>query len=154
MSNKFCTFIEKYLTRKIGVEIKCCLMFFMVLCFYASYRLICGVESASIFYMLEMVLLAYALCWVQMLIGSDFDDVDKLSIKECAVIAGAAAIYSLSSYIFCWFEKNFVVSLIFAAYMIIAYLGVFLIHKIKRVIDARLLNTDLEKFKQREKKEN
>ena len=47
MREKFRTLVEEYLTRKIGVEIKCCLMFFMLLCFYAGYRLIGGFQEAS-----------------------------------------------------------------------------------------------------------
>lgn len=153
MSDNFRTFIEKYLTRKIGVEIKCCLMFFMVLCFYAVYKLICGFRDANIFHMLEMVMLAYILGWIQMLLGSDFDEVDRLNLKDWLVVIGASAIYSLTAFVFSWFERNLVVTLIFALYMVISYLGVFLIHKMKRVIDARLLNEDLEKFKHRDNKE-
>ncbi len=153
MSNKFRTFIEKYLTRKIGVEIKCCLMFFMLLCFYAGYQLICGFQEANIIDMIEMVVFAYLLGWIQMLAGSDFDEVDRLSIKDWAVVAGGSAVYSLGSFALGWFEKDLTVTFLFAVYMVIAYLGVFLIHKIKRVLDAKLLNADLQKFKLRENKE-
>ncbi|MEE1075879.1 MAG: DUF3021 family protein [Acutalibacteraceae bacterium] len=153
MSNEFRTFFEKYLTRKIGVEIKCCVMFFMLLCFYAGYKLICGFHDANIFHMIEMVMLAYILGWIQMLIGSDFDEVDRLNIKDWFVVIGGSAIYSLVSFAFSWFERNIVVTLIFAVYMVIAYLGIFLIHTIKRAIDAKLLNNDLKKFKQRDNKE-
>lgn len=153
MSNEFRTFFEKYLTRKIGVEIKCCVMFFMLLCFYAGYKLICGFHDANIFHMIEMVMLAYILGWIQMLIGSDFDEVDRLNIKDWFVVIGGSAIYSLASFAFSWFERNIVITLIFAVYMVIAYLGIFLIHTIKRAIDAKLLNNDLKKFKQRDNKE-
>lgn len=153
MRDTFRTWIEKYLTRKIGVEIKCCVMFFMLLCFYAGYRLICGFREADIFHMLEMVLLAYLLGWLQLLMGSDFDEVDRLSGKDWAVVAGGAAVYSLASFVLGWFEKDLTVTFLFAAYMVIAYLGIFLIHKIKRVIDAKLLNNDLQRFQKRENKE-
>ena len=153
MREKFRTFIEKYLTRKIGVEIKCCVMFFMLLCFYASYKLICGFREANIFHMIEMVILAYLLGWIQMLAGSDFDEVDRLSAKDWAVVAGGSAVYSLASFMLRWFERDLTVTFVFAVYMVIAYLGIFLIHKMKRVIDAKFLNNDLQKFQQRENKE-
>lgn len=153
MREKFRTLVEKYLTRKIGVEIKCCVMFFMLLCFYAGYKLICGFREADIFHMLEMVILAYILGWIQMLAGSDFDEVDSLNGKDWAVVAGGSAVYSLASFVLGWFEKDLAITLLFAVYMVIAYLGVFLIHKIKRVIDAKFLNNDLQKFQQRENKE-
>ena len=153
MRDTFRTWIEKYLTRKIGVEIKCCVMFFMLLCFYAGYRLICGFREADIFHMLEMVLLAYLLGWLQLLMGSDFDEVDRLGGKDWTVVAGGSAVYSLASFVLGWFEKDLTVTFLFAVYMIIAYLGIFLIHKIKRVIDAKLLNNDLQIFQKRENKE-
>ncbi len=153
MRDTFRTWIEKYLTRKIGVEIKCCVMFFMLLCFYAGYRLICGFREADIFHMLEMVLLAYLLGWLQLLMGSDFDEVDRLGGKDWTVVAGGSAVYSLASFVLGWFEKDLTVTFLFAVYMVIAYLGIFLIHKIKRVIDAKLLNNDLQRFQKRENKE-
>ncbi len=151
MSKRMREFIERYLTRKIGVEIKCCVMFFMILCFYSGYKLIGGTQDANIMHMLEMVLLAYLLGWIQALIGSDFDEVDKLSIKDWVVVLVGTAIYTLASFIFGWFEANMPVTVIFAVYMIIAYLGIFLIYKIKRAIDAKLLNDDLRQFQQRDK---
>ena len=153
MSDKFRTLVEKYLTRKIGVEIKCCVMFFMLLCFYAGYRLICGFQEADILHMLEMVILAYILGWIQMLAGSDFDEVERLNMKDWVVVVGGSAVYSLTSFVLGWFERNSAVTFIFAVYMVIAYLGIFLIHKMKRAIDAKLLNNDLQKFQKREKKE-
>ena len=153
MREKFRTLVEEYLTRKIGVEIKCCLMFFMLLCFYAGYRLIGGFQEASILYMIEMVILAYILGWIQMLVGSDFDEVDTLNVKDWSVVVSGSAAYSLASFVFGWFERDLAISFVFAVYMVIAYLGIFLIHQIKRAIDAKLLNNDLQKFQKREKEE-
>ena len=153
MREKFRTLVEEYLTRKIGVEIKCCLMFFMLLCFYAGYRLTGGFQEASILYMIEMVILAYILGWIQMLVGSDFDEVDTLNVKDWSVVVSGSAAYSLASFVFGWFERDLAVSFVFAVYMVIAYLGIFLIHQIKRAIDAKLLNNDLQKFQKREKEE-
>lgn len=149
MSKKIHTFIERYLTRKIGVEIKCCLMFFMILCFYGGYRLICGFQDASIIHMLEMVILAYLLGWIQALMGSDFDEVDTLRARDWAVVLGGSFIYTFVAFVFSWFEKNLIVTAVFMGYMIIVYLCVFLIYKMKRAIDAKLLNDDLRQFQQR-----
>ena len=151
MNRKMREFVERYLTRKIGVEIKCCVMLFMILCFYSGYKLIGGTQDANIIHMLEMVLLAYLLGWIQALIGSDFDEVDKLSIKDWVVVLVGTAIYTLASFIFGWFEANLLATALFAVYMIVAYLGIFLIYKIKRAIDAKLLNDDLRQFQQRDK---
>jgi len=151
MSKKILEFVERYLTKKIGVEIKCCLMFFLILCFYCGWRLLGGIREASIMHMLEMVILAYLLGWIQALIGSDFDEVDRLGAKDWAVVLGGSGIYTLASFIFGWFEKNAAVTTAFGGYMVIAYLCTFLIYKIKRAIDAKLLNDDLRQFQQRDK---
>lgn len=50
-----------------------------------------------------------------------------------------------------WFEKNAAVTAAFGVYMVVAYLCAFLIYKMKRAIDARLLNDDLRQFQQRDK---
>ncbi|MBP3414100.1 MAG: DUF3021 family protein [Clostridia bacterium] len=151
MNKKILDIIEKYLTRKIGVEIKCCLMFFMVLCFYSGYRLICGSMEAGIIHMLEMVVLAYLLGWIQALIGSDFDEVDRLCAKDWAVVLIGSLIYTAASLLFGWLDGNPTATVLFAVYMVITYLCIFLIHKIKRAIDAKLLNNDLMQFQKRNK---
>ncbi len=149
MNKRILEFFERYLTRKIGVEIKCCLMFFMILCYYCGYRLVFGIWDAGIIHMLEMVILAYLLGWIQALIGSDFDEVDRLCLKDWGVVIVGSSIYTLASHIFGWFEKNLIAAAFFAAYMIVTYLCIFLIYKIKRAIDAKLLNNDLRHFQQR-----
>lgn len=151
MNKKILDIIEKYLTRKIGVEIKCCLMFFMVLCFYSGYRLICGSMEAGIIHMLEMVVLAYLLGWIQALIGSDFDEVDRLCAKDWAVVLIGSLIYTAASLLFGWLDGNPTATVLFAVYMVITYLCIFLIYKIKRAIDAKLLNNDLMQFQKRNK---
>lgn len=151
MSKKSLGFIERYLTRKIGVEIKCCVMFFLILCFYGGYRMLCGTTDANIIHMLEMVIPAYLLCWIQALIGSDFDEVDKLCLKDWGIVLAGSAVYTLASFFFGWFDGDMAVTAIFAVYMIVSYLCIFLIYKIKRAIDAKLLNNDLKLFQERNK---
>ena len=149
MSKKILSYIEQYLTKKIGTEIKCCLTFFLILCFYCLYRWIGGLTEAGIIHMLEMILLAYVLQWIQVLIHADFDEVDRLGLKEWMVILLGSLIYAFVGHIGKWFDNSIAVSIAFGFYMVIAYLCTFLIYKIKRVIDAKLLNMDLKHFKER-----
>lgn len=149
MSKKILSYIEQYLTKKIGTEIKCCLTFFLILCFYCLYRWVGGLTEAGIIHMLEMILLAYVLQWIQVLIHADFDEVDRLGLKEWMVILLGSLIYAFVGHIGKWFDNSIAVSIAFWFYMVIAYLCTFLIYKIKRVIDAKLLNMDLKHFKER-----
>lgn len=150
MNKKIRDFLERYLTAKIGVEIKCCLMFFLVLCFYCAFRLIKGRFDADILHMLQMILTAYVMQWVQSIIGCDFDDVDRLGQKEWLLIGAESAGYALVAQIAGWYGENISVVIGFGFYMVAAYLCTFLIYKIKRAIDAKFLNDDLKAFQSRE----
>jgi cation:H+ antiporter len=82
--------------------------------------------------------------------------VNNKSMKlPVAFFFGSAAIYCVAAYALGRFDRwlGIAMLLIFAVYMVIAYLGIFLIHKIKRVIDAKLLNNDLQRFQKRENRE-
>lgn len=153
MSKKVRMFLESYLTKKIGAEIKCCLAFFLILCFYCAYRWIMGFTEAGIIHMLEMVWLAYVLQWIQILLHSDFDEVDTLGFKEWSLILIGSFSYSFVGYLGNWFDKSVVVSIGFWFYMVCCYLCTFLIYKIKRVIDAKHLNKDLKLFQERKFKQ-
>ncbi len=151
MSKKIRDFLELYLTRKIGAEIKCCLIWLYLVCYYCGYRLICGFTEAGIIHLLEMLLAAYFVQWVQVLLHSDFDEVDRISLREYAFIAVSSVVFSVLSIILGWFDGRIAVTVGLFGFMICAYLCTFLIYKIKRAIDARLLNNNLKRFQQRNK---
>lgn len=150
MNKNIRAFLERYLTIKIGVEIKCCLRFFLILCFYCVYQLIGSSLNANIFHMLQMILLAYVMEWIQALIGSDFDELDRLGRKEWLLILLGSVVYAVAAHLGSWYGKNIGISIGFGFYMVGAYLCTFLIYKIKRVIDAKFLNDDLKSFQKRE----
>lgn len=147
MSKKIRYLLECYLKRKIGVEIKCCLMFFLMLCFYCIYRWIANFTQAGIIHMLEMVLLAYVIGWIQNLLHYDFDEVDVLKIREWLLVIVSSVVYAIVGHFAGWFDGNAGVGVGFGFYIICAYLCSYLIYKIKRTIDAKHLNEDLSQFK-------
>lgn len=149
MSKKIWSLLEWYATRKIGAEIKCCLSFLMITCFYWIYRWLGGFTEAGIMHMLEMVIIAYVLQWIQVLLHADFDEVDQLGRKEWLLILIGSCVYAIVAYIGNWFDKSINVGIIFLLYMICAYLCTFLVYKIKLAIDAKSLNEDLKHFQQR-----
>lgn len=73
---------EHYLTKEIGIEFKACLYFFCILFFYSVYRVVGGSLEASIIHMSEMILLTYAMGYVQVYLLSNFDEGEHLGIKE------------------------------------------------------------------------
>ena len=146
------TLWELYLTKEIGIEFKACLYFFAFLFFYCMYRIINGVFDASILHMTELILACYIIGYIQVYLLWNFDEADSLGLKEVFGMVLCTLVYGLLSWVFCWFEKNLVVSFLFAAYILLMYFCVYLIYKWKRIIDDKKLNEDLKLFQTEHKK--
>ena len=149
MNKKKTTMFERYLAEEIGIEFKACLYFFCILFFYSVYRIIEGSWDASIIHMLEMILLTYAMGYAQLYLFSNFDEGEKLGLKEIFYIIICTGVYAIISFLAKWFDRNITATVIFILYMIFAYICAFLVYKTKRVIDGKLLNEDLRAFKER-----
>ncbi|MBQ7943648.1 MAG: DUF3021 domain-containing protein [Lachnospiraceae bacterium] len=139
----------RLLAQEIGVEFKASIYFLCVLAFYAIYRLLCGSLEASILHMVEMVCMTYVMGYVQLYLFDNFDEGEQLRGKEICYLLLCASIYALVSYWGRWFEGDIMVSVVFELYMIFAYFCAFLIYKIKRSVDEKLLNADLRAFQER-----
>ncbi|MBE5839161.1 DUF3021 family protein [Butyrivibrio sp.] len=153
-NKKKVTLWELYLTKEIGIEFKACLYFFAFLFYYCVFRLINGVYDASILHMTELILACYIIGYIQVYLLWNFDEADSLRVKEIAGMVICTIVYSLLSWLFNWFNKNLLVTLIFAAYILLVYVCVYLIYKYKRIIDDKKLNEDLKLFQTEHKKED
>jgi len=152
MNKKKITLPERYLTKEIGIEFKACLYFFCILFFYCVYRMALGEMEASILHMTEMIFLTYGMGYVQVYLLSNFDEGETLKGREAFYILICSLIYAGVSFLGRWFERNIVMSMAFALYMMLAYVCAFLVYKFKREIDAKLLNEDLKAFQERRQK--
>lgn len=153
-NKKKVTLWELYLTKEIGIEFKACLYFFAFLFYYCVFRLINGVYDASILHMTELILACYIIGYIQVYLLWNFDEADTLKTKEIVGMVGCTCVYCLLSWLFNWFNKNLLVTLIFAAYILLVYVCVYLIYKYKRIIDDKKLNEDLKLFQTEHKKED
>ena len=153
-NKKKVTLWELYLTKEIGIEFKACLYFFAFLFYYCVFRLINGVYDASILHMTELILACYIIGYIQVYLLWNFDEADFLKTKEIVGMVGCTCVYCLLSWLFNWFNKNLLVTLIFAAYILLVYVCVYLIYKYKRIIDDKKLNEDLKLFQTEHKKED
>lgn len=143
--------IKKFLSLEIGIEIKACLYFAIILFFYFAYQLMQGSLYASIVQMAEIVLTAYAMCYLQVYLLHNFDEAERFNGKVILQTLFCAALYTAVSFFFKWYDRNAIATLCFFLYMFFAYVCVFLIYKIKRDIDTVLLNEELEAYKKRKK---
>lgn len=149
MSKKKVSRFERYLTEEIGVEFKACLYFFCILFFYSVYRVLNSNWDASIIHMMEMILMTYGMCYLQLYLMNNFDEGEHLGVKEMFYTVLCVGIYAGISYWGNWFDRNLAVTAGYAAYMMFAYVCAFLVYKTKRDIDGKLLNEDLKAFQER-----
>jgi hypothetical protein len=143
---------ETYLTREIGIEFKACLYFFAILFYYCMYRICCGVFDASIIHMAEMIITCYLICYIQVYLFGNFDEAEKPGIREIAGLVICTALYIAVAVIAKWFDGNTYVTIGFAAYLLLVYVCIFLIYRVKRKIDDKTLNEDLKLFQAEHKK--
>lgn len=152
MDKKKISLWERYLTKEIGIEFKACLYFFAILFFYCMYRLFNGQTEAGILHMGEMILACYLIGYLQVYVLWDFDEADRIGVREVTGMSLCTLIYSGLSYLLNWFDRNIFVTLGFAAYLIVTYICVILIYMTKRRIDDKKLNDELALFKNEHKK--
>ena len=143
---------ERYLTKEIGIEFKACLYFYAILFFYCIFRLSNGRFDAGIMHMAEMILSCYAIGYAQVFLFWNFDEADQLRWKEMIGMVICTALYCLISYFCGWFDKQLLITALFAAYILFAYICVFYIYKSKRTIDDKKLNEELRLFQTEHKK--
>ena len=145
--------LRKYLSNEIVIEYKACLYFFCLLVFYCVYLLWRTVYSASILYMVEMVLTSYIMGYLQNYVFHNFDEAERLGKKEVFGILCCTCIYTAVSFGFRWFERNLRVTAMFFVFVFFSYVCIYLNNKIKRMIDTERLNGMLTEYKRREQDE-
>jgi len=139
--------LKKYLYSEIGIEFKACLYFCVILFFYFIYQIIRGSFYASIIIMTEMVFTAYFMGYLQVYLLGNFDESERFGRKEGILTLFCSVLYTLVSWLLNWYDKSPLATVLFFLYLILVYLCVFLIYKIKRDADTIHLNRELEHFK-------
>lgn len=144
---------EHYLAKEIGIEFKACLYFFSILFFYAVYRLVGGRYEAEILHMAEMILFTYVMGYVQVYLLGNFDEGEYLRGKNFLYLVLCSLCYMGMSILCGWFDGELGVSIGFIFYVMLLYVGAFLVYKSKREIDEKMLNDDLRAFQERKRDE-
>ena len=144
------TRFERYLSKEIGVEFKACLYFFCILFFYCVCRIAEGDWNASILHMTEMIFLTYGMGFFQLLCLDNFDEGEKLGLREILYILLCVGIYTSVAWLGKWFNGPLQLFL-FTLYLCLAYVCAFWVYKIKRDLESKALNEELKEFQQRNK---
>ena len=143
------TRFERYLATEIGIEFKACLYFYCILVFYSVFRILNGSLEASILHMAEMILTTYLMGDLQVYLLSNFDEGEQFSGRSFGYSVLCSLLYTVVAWICGWYGKSGLVLGLFFAFMLLSYVCVFLIYKLKRDIDTRKLNEDLKAFQER-----
>lgn len=138
---------QKYLSTEIGIEYKACLYFFAIAFFYCMYQVLQGRYEAPILYLAEMIFFTYIMGYVQVYLLRNFDESEQFGGFEAIASVGCTVIYMAASYFLGWFDKKIGVTVFFACYVLFMYICMFLVNKVKRDIDTKILNDELEQFK-------
>ncbi|MBR4083626.1 MAG: DUF3021 family protein [Lachnospiraceae bacterium] len=144
------TRLERSLCKEIGIEFKACLYFFCILFFYCVCRMVGGDWNASILHMTEMILLTYGMGYFQLFCLNNFDEGEKLGVREVFYILLCVGIYTLVAWACKWFDSSLLL-LFFALYLCLVYVCAFLVYKVKRDLDSKALNEELKEFQERNK---
>lgn len=139
--------LKKCLSTEISIEYKACLYFSCIVFFYSAYLLLRKNDSASVLFLWEMVLTAYAMGYFQVYLLGNFDEADQLRKRELAGIFLCTGLYTGLSWMFGWFDRSVWATGLYAVYMLLCYGSVFLCNRIKRMIDTENLNKMLTEFK-------
>lgn len=145
---------HRFVSREIAIDYKTCLYFCCVMIFYCIYLAFLHIYSASILHMIEILFTAYIIGYLQVYVLHNFDEADHIGKWEVFSTIICSTLYAFTSYIFNWFDKHPMATLIFLGYMAFCYWCLYLANKIKRNLDTKLLNELLEDFKQTTSKES
>ncbi|MDE5747945.1 MAG: DUF3021 domain-containing protein [Acetatifactor sp.] len=145
--------LERYLVVEIAIEFKACIYFFCILFFYSMYQLLGGSMEANILHMGEMIFLTYGMGYFQRYVLDNFDEGDRIGVRETGYLLLCAGVYTAVSYLGGWFDRSIPMTVFYALFMVLAYICGFLVYKIKRILDAKQLNEDLRAFQERGKNE-
>lgn len=150
MKNKWVYHFENYLSNEIAIEYKACLYFFAILFFHTVYLWMQGIYDVRMIIMCEMILSTYAMGYLQVYVFHNFDEAEHIGKKEILEILTCSCLYTGASYLLRWFDRSRVATGFFFAFMILGYVCVYLINKVKRKIDTENLNRMLTEFKKGE----
>lgn len=140
--------MKKYLWAEIGIEFKACLYFYAFLFFVCIYSISIKEYSVSILHMGEMILSTYTMGYIQVFLLDNFDESEKLNLRNVIYIVLCTSIYTALNYFLNWTSKSIVWNIGFFAWVFACYLSIFFVYKLKRSLDTEKLNKELLLFQQ------
>ena len=145
---------EKFLSAEIEIEFKASLYFYTILFFYFAYRLLSRSLSASIIIIIEMILTAYIMGYIQVFLLGNFDEAEKFTWREAVKIFCCSLIYTSISYLGGWFERSLRITAVYLVFMFACYGCVYWLYCVRRAICTKQMNKELAEFKRQKSEKN
>lgn len=140
---------EKFFADEIGIEFKAALYFYSMLLFYICYQLINGHSQVRIAVILEMIAATYIMGYVQVFLLGNFDESEHITPSVVIKAVVCSAIYTASSYLLGWFDRNILITAVFLIFMLLFYACSYWLYSFRRRVSTKELNNELEAFKQK-----
>lgn len=142
---------QRLLLWEIGIEFKTGLYFLCLMFYYGVYRWSMGYHTAELLLMIEMLAVLYIMGYVKAILLGDFDEAERYGVREWAGAVLCCTVYTGAAWLFAWFDRSTAVTAGFFLYMAVCQVCMFLLYKVKRIIETKHLNQELESFKARRK---
>ncbi len=139
--------LKRCLEREIIIEYKACLYFCCILFFYFCHLALQGIFSASVPIMCEMVLTAYLVGYLQVYIFRNFDEAKRIEAVEAVGFILCTGVYMAASWFFSWFGREKWATVLFLLYLLLVYICIYVINRIKQSWDTEMLNQMLGNYK-------
>lgn len=146
--------LKRFLSLEVGIEMKACLYFAVILFFYFCHQILQGSLYANIIVMTEMILTCYVIAYLQVYVLKNFDESEHFDKETMGRSFLCAACYTAASYFFNWYGRDKAATICFFCYLLLCYMCIFLVYKMKRDYDTTELNQELIKFKHKREEEN
>lgn len=140
---------EHVLSKEISIKYKAGIYSLCHLFYIAIFLMNQQIFQISLAQLAQIVLLAWFINHIEIYIFDNFDEADRISLKWWLSVLICSILYMIAAYVMKWFQGDSQVLLGFGAYQIFCYWGVYINNKIKRHIDSKQLNQQLNQFKKK-----
>jgi len=140
---------EEVLSQEIAIKYKAGIYSLCHLLYCALYLISQQRDQIGLLQLAEIVLLAWFINHLQVYFLDNFDEADQISGKWWLSAILCSILYMLAAGHLSWFGVDKLATIGFGFFQLFCYLGVYINNKIKRQIDSRQLNKQLQDFKQR-----
>lgn len=140
---------ENILSREIAIKYKAGIYSLCHLFYIAMFLITRQKFHINLVQLAQIVLLAWFVNHIEIYLFGNFDEADRLTRKWWLSSLICSVLYMLSAYWLNWFGGNGHVLIGFGVYQLFCYWGIYINNKIKRHIDSKQLNHQLDQFKKR-----